>query len=46
VPSDGRKFVLTRSSIAGIRNANVLPDPVRADARISRPESAGGIDRA
>lgn len=45
-PFLGLNFRRCRSSTAGIRNAKVFPEPVRAAPNTSFPASNGGIDLA
>lgn len=42
-PFLGLNFIRCSSSIAGIKNASVFPEPVRAAPRTSLPASSGGI---
>ena len=44
LPFLGLNFILCRSSMAGIKNAKVFPDPVRAAPSTSFPARSGGID--
>lgn len=44
LPFTGLNFNLCSSSIAGIRNAKVFPDPVRAAPSTSFPANSIGID--
>lgn len=46
VPFLGLNFNEYNNSIAGIRKAKVLPEPVLAAPRTSLPASSGGIVRA
>ncbi len=46
VPLRDLKLVLMRSSMAGIKNASVLPEPVLAAPSTSRPERSTGMQRA
>ena len=46
VPFRGMNLAAYKSSMAGIKNAKVFPDPVRAAPKTSRPAIRGGIARA
>ena len=43
IPFRGLNFIRCNNSTAGIRNANVLPEPVLAAPRTSLPARSGGI---
>jgi hypothetical protein len=44
LPFLGLNFIVCRSSMAGIKNARVFPEPVRAAPSTSFPARRGGID--
>lgn len=44
LPFLGLNFIVCRSSMAGIKNAKVFPEPVRAAPSTSFPARRGGID--